>query len=221
MTKNEIIDAIVAGIRQRTQNIPAADARDMAQGLLAAAVIKIGRMPAVSWNRRNVEFSFTSGKSSYETGKDIFGEFTDIKNIQYIWITDSNGSPVKMYSLQEFNRLARGLSSSGKPRIATMHSDDETLEVYPVPDSDYNAVAYVQRVISKFDDIPVEYHDLLVNYANASYDTRTSVAFFAEGKKEAQGDTLTRWDGNTIRISRGVGDQDTVATADSGNLRGD
>lgn len=219
MTEKDAIEAIKIHVPAGSES----NADKVAGAVLKMAVLKVGRTPGVSWNRRHVTFSLTSGTSSYRVGVDILksGDFEDLKNLQFVWRTDTKGEPIPIVQVQEFNKYARGGSSSGAPVVATLHSDDETFEVYPSPDSAYELWGYVQLRITKFKDIPKDYHDVVVNYAVASLDRKSALKLAAAGLEDVKGDSLTKWEGNVIAISRHVGGSAGSKRADSHNLRGD
>lgn len=217
MNEDEVLDAIKL-------HIPAthsANAEKIAESLLKKAILKVGRTPSVNWNRTEVTFSLESGTARYELGSDLLVDYEDLKNMQFLWRTDTPGEPIPIVSVNEFNKYARGSSSSGAPIIATLHSEDKILEIYPSPNSAYPLWGYAQRQITNFQDIPEEYHDVLIDYAVASMRGENALVMAAEGLKDAQGDALTQWDGNTVPIIRHVGGRRQGRGADSYNLRGD
>jgi hypothetical protein len=221
MKEVDVISAIKGGVLRQIPALQDPNAEVVSKGLMLKAIIKVGRMPGVDWNREGVTFNFTSGKSSYQCGADILQEFSRIKNLQCIWLTGSIDSPVNVVTLQEFNTYARGSTSTGKPKIATIHSHNETLEVWPVPDATYAAWGYVQKRILKLEDVPEYYHDVVIDVAIASLDPRNAIEFAKSGLKDMRDDTLTPWEGSTIPLGRHIGVEYGVTGADSSNLRGD
>ena len=183
------------------------------------AVLKLGRTKGVHWNRKAVPFTLTSGTSSYVIGADILTDFANLKNVQFLWRTDTQKEGIPVLPVQEFNKYARGSTTTGQPQIATVHSDNLTFEVWPSPDSDYSMWVYIRKNIQNFADIPAEYHDVLIDTAVAML--RDPKAFAAAGIKEMQEDSVNAWSGNTVPILRHVGDVDGGVEADSQNLRGD
>jgi hypothetical protein len=193
----------------------------IAKSLLKKAVLKVGRTPSVHWNRTEVTFDLTSGQSRYELGHEILADIKTLKNVQYLWCTDTPGDPVPIVSVNEFNAYARGSSASSRPQIATLHSKEKILEVWPSPNSDYAMWGYAQNRITNFKDIPDEYHDVVIDYAVASMRAENALTMAAGGLEDAKGDAQAQWDGSTIPISRHVGRTSGRARADSHNLRGD
>ena len=137
MEETNVIAAIKGGVMRQIPTLQDPNAAIIAKGLMEKAITKMGRMPGVDWNREGVTFTFKSGTSVYQCGVDLFTAFNRIKNLQFIWLTGSQDSPVNVVTLQEFNAYRRGSTTTGKPQIATMHSYNETLEVWPIPDAAY------------------------------------------------------------------------------------
>lgn len=216
MTKQQVLDEIAALIPVNA-NVNA-DVR--AQTLLARAVLRVGRMKGVHWNREDVTIAIEGGKSSYKVGVDILGQYADMKNVQVLWRTDVQRPGIPILDIEDFNLFKRGNSASGPPEYATIHSSDETLEIYPTPDTNYSLFAYIKKKITKFEEIPDEYHDVLIDEAVASADPRTALARAQRGTKEIAGDSLTEWSGNVVPIARHVGRTGLGVEVNSQNLRG-
>jgi hypothetical protein len=197
-----------------------ANAEEVAGGLKNKAVLKVGRTPGVAWNRQHVTFNLQSGKSSYDCGVDILSDEKPA-GLQYLWHTDTPSAPIRVIPVQAFNAYARGSSSSGRPEIATLHSDTKTLEVWRSPDAAYTIWGYLKKKIVNFSDIPAEYHDVVVDVAIASLDPANALRFATEGLEDARNDSLTPWDGSVVAIERHLGDSDAAIQPDSYNLRGD
>lgn len=217
MTENDAVNCILAAI-------PSAAGTDMqvrAKALLSKAVLKVGRLPGVSWNRRDVTFTTTSGKGAYVVGAEILNNVNDVKQLTTLYRNDSQDDPIPVVSVDEFNKYARGSTSTGMPVIATIHSADRKLELWPIPDSAYQLYSYIQMRITKLDEIPSEYHDVVVDVAIRSINPNNAVLLSEQGLKEIKSDNVTRWDGNTIPVSRSVGRAGSGSKATSWNLRGD
>ena len=217
MTYNDCVSAIAAAVPERY----AANATAMATGLLNKAVLKVGRTPGANWNSEGVTFTLTSGTSNYKIGDTILGQYADPVSLQNLWRTDTRDDEIDIVSLGDFNACARGSTTTGPPEIATLHSSDETLEFYPIPDSGYTIWGLIQKEITKFEDIPDRYHDVLVDEAIASLDPRYAAMRAKEGLQEIADASLTRWDGDHIPITRHLGDVGGSVGSDSSNLRGD
>ena len=216
MTKEDCINAIAAALPQAYQP----NAQAMATGLLERAVLKLGRKSG-AWNSEAVSFNLTSGKSVYEIGSDILGQYTDPVALRDLWRSDTEDWPIPIYDVMEFNKYARGSETTGEPRIATIHSSDNKLEIYPIPDASYEVWGYIQREIKGFNDIPEKFHDVLIDEAIAILDPRLAVVRANEGLKELAGTSPTKWEGNTIPISRNLGVPDGNVEPRSWDLRGD
>jgi hypothetical protein len=216
VTEQEAITAITIAVPANMQ----ANADTIAKVLLKKAILKVGRTPGQSWNSDAVTVSLTSGQSTYRVGVDVLGTYADFVNMQFLWRTDTQGGDIPILAVEEFNNYARGSTSSGAPQIATLHSSDETLEIWPIPDAAYSLWGYAQKKIVNFDEIPENLHDVLIDVAIDSFNPITSGVRAREGIKDVKSQSLTRWDGNTIAISRHLGGGGRTKP-DSHNLRGD
>lgn len=214
MTEAEVKKVIAARLPSDTAN-----SEETAGSYLKMAVLKLGRMENVDWNRVAVQETLTAGQKIYEVGVDILRDYKDVKNIQSLWHTDRGQDPIDMVDVYRFNKTARGGQASGRPFTSTIHSDEAKIEFYPSPDSAYTIWAYVRKKIENFEDIPSEYHDVLLATALAYVASPRS--FSAEGLKEMRDDSRTEWGGSTIQISRNIGRVSNRRVADSHNLQGD
>jgi hypothetical protein len=194
MTEPEIVSAIALAVPKDRAN-----AEVIAKAMLNLAIGKIGRMNSVSFNRDLLTLSFRSGISSYKLGTDILQKYPNIWNMQELWCTDQSNSQIKIVALDEFNRYARGGTDTGRPIVGTIHSSTATLEVYPIPDSNYTAVAYVKRQITQLSDIPSPYHDVVYSIAIemicAAGSSEMAASLSTQGMRDIQGDAQTVWDG--------------------------
>jgi hypothetical protein len=215
VTEQEILEAIKIAFPAGSSN-----ADVVAKSLLKKAILKLGRTPAQAWNSTSKTFALQANKGSYQVGLDILGGYEDFVNMQELWCNDARDNPIPIVTLDEFNSYARGGTSTGRPTMATLHSDEEILEFYPIPDSAYSIWGYIQKAIENLADIPDTYHDVLIDLAIDSLNVQTAGIRAREGTKEIKGQSLTRWDGNTFRISRHLGGGGTNKP-DSHNLRGD
>jgi len=218
MTEQDVIDALLLVIPKDREN-----AERIAKGHLKKAILKVGRMKGVDFNRDIQTFTLTTGKKEYVIGKDILSGVAGIWDIDELYLTDETRWPVKVIGIGDFDSYARGSTSTGKPQIATVHSSTATLEVWPIPDSAYNMKALVRKQIENFDDIPTGYHDVLVDYGIASIavagNPAVAVDFARSGLADVQADSRTSWEGNTILVERHLGGSSGATRADSGNLR--
>jgi hypothetical protein len=218
MTESEVVTAIKLAITGTDT-----DKEGIAKSFLKKAVLKVGRLPSVMWNQTDVEFDLVSGQSSYLIGKDILTKQDDLKNIEQLWRTDTTGEPISVIPVAEFNRYARGSTSSGNPRFATIHSKEKRLEIWPAPSSGYTVWGMVQLEVENFKDIPTEYHDVLIDLAVAfivaTKDARAAMALAKSGIKDIGEDSMTKWTDNVIPLERHVGQSGKGLGPDSGNLR--
>jgi len=221
MNETEVISAVKGGVIRQLPNVTDANAEVIARGLILKAVLKVGRMNGVDWNKEAVSFNLTSGQSVYKCGIDILSAYSRIKNLQYLWRTDTQDSPIRIVNLQEFNAYRRGATGTGKPELATLHSADETLEVWRTPDTTYAVWGYVQKRIVDLKDIPDIYYDVVIDVAVSSLDPRNAVVFAQLGLDEMRKDSLTIWEGNSIPLGRHLGEDYAGTHGDSYNLRGD
>ena len=220
MTKTKVIKAIALTVPgDRTQ------ALEIAEAYLEGAVLKMGRMTDADWNRKSVAFTLTSGTSSYKVGSEILTDYKDLKGLSGLEFTDTKTHSCALIDVERFGVYARGSTNSGRPQIATLHSSDDILEFWPIPDSNYAMWAQVRFKVASFDDVPEEYHDVVISTANAAVkaagDAMAALRLDAENRKEIQEESLTSWTGSTIGISRHLGGSKSAGRADSGNLRGE
>ena len=223
MTEQELITAIALAVPKDRAN-----AETVAKSMLALAIGKVGRMNGVSFNRDLVTFTFTANDATYKLGTEILQKYPNVWNLQELWFTDEQGHTVQIVALDEFNRTARGGTSTGRPTIGTIHSSTATLEIYPIPDSAYTACAYVKRPIIKLEDIPAPYHDLVyakaIELIAAAPMAEMASKLAAEGTKEVQADALIAWDGSIVPVDRAIRGTTIGETggkrADSHNLTG-
>ena len=217
MTEQELVDAIKVGM---PPTVPEASRDETAKAMLKKAILKAGRSRSRSWNKEDVTFSLTANKSSYQIGVDILASFADLKKMQYLFRADVLDNPIPIVPVLEFSKYARGSTTVGAPQKATLHSSDETLEIWPIPADAYTMWGYVQKKIENLEDVPSEYHDVLIDLAVASMQARNAKQLANEGMEAINGDSLTEWDDNVIPISRHMGIPEDANDTWSGNLRG-
>lgn len=202
-----------------------AGSEDVAGILIDMAVVVAGRRRGLNFNRERVGFSLTSGKATYELGKDILTDYSKIKNIQEMWLTGTVGWEVEIVGLDRFNYLTSGGSTSGKPYVGTVYVKDDipVLEVYPSPSDNYAVKALIKKNLTKFEDVPEEHRDVVINIAittgKSLADPKLSLELLKEGLRDIEIDSLTAWRGTTIRVERPLDAGTSVRSADSGNLR--
>jgi len=219
----QLKDSDVKRIIKYAIRADAQDADKLANDFFNKAVIHVGRTLNVDFNRKWVTFNLVASQGSYVLGKDIMAEMSDIMNAQSLYSTD-NVQPIVLMELDKFRNITGGLTASGRPTHATIHSANKTLELYPTPDGTYEYGLYVRRYISRFEDIPEAYHDVVadtgVMMVKAIDDPQIAVMLAQQGRGDMQNDNVMGWSGSTVRASRGL-DRGGGLGADSGNLRGD
>ncbi len=199
------------------------NADDTARAIFNKAVTFVGRMPNVDFNRDWVTFNFVSGTKTYEIGKDILAELSDVMRATVLTATD-NVQPVEMISIESFRTVTSGLTASGRPTHATVHSSSKKLEVYPTPDSSYEYGLYAQHAITKFEDIPSAYHDVVgdvgIAMVAALKDPSIALSIAKAGLDAMKFDSIIGWSGTNVSVGRGLsGGSKNRAT--SYNLMGD
>jgi len=219
MTEAELVQIIAAAMPQNSSN-----AETLGKLLLKKAILKIGRMQGVQFNREWVPFSLKSGKQDMVIGSTILNDYPGVWNMQEMWRTDTGGWNIPIVGIEDFQVYAAGRTTSGAPYIATLHSQKGTLTVYPIPDQDYPVKAYVRRKIVGLEDVPDMYHDTLADYGVIAAQALSSPQVAAEllrgDLKDLLGDALTGWSGSTIGAERGLAEEAGTSLVDSGNLRG-
>jgi len=218
MTKDDVLNALLLAIPKDRDN-----AKGIAEGHLKKAILKVGRMKGVDFNRDIQTFTLTANQKEYIIGRDVLNGVGGVWDIDELYLIDEERWPVNVVGIGDFDSYARGSDSTGKPQIATVHSSTAILEVWPTPDSAYNMKALVRKQIENFDDIPSGYHDVLVDYGIASIvaagNPAVAVSFARDGLADVQADSRTSWEGNTILVARHLGDTGGSTRVDSGNLR--
>ena len=220
MTENDVKRFLEASVpSDRTNKV------EIAKIALATAISKLGRMPDVDWNRDQVNITLTAGDGDYILNVEMLGDYPSIWNIEELWHTDSQGKPVKVVGLSEFNTYKRGSTTTGRPTIATIHSSEPKIEFYPTPDSAYELWGYVQKSIVNFSEVPDIYHDVLISvgqeFIRSITDTNMASKLAEQGMNEIEEQSKTKWTGNTIDIARHLGRSGTGSGRDSYNLSGD
>jgi len=202
------------------------EADKIAEAAFHKAIAFVGRMPNVDFNRSWVTFNFVAGTKSYDIGKDIVSRMSDIMNAQELYSTD-NTQPIRLLGLGEYRSITGGMTGSGRPTYATIHSATKTLEVYPTPDGSYEYGFYVQKAVNSFADIPSAYHDIVIDIGvlnvRALSDQTGQIAMMLakKGLDSMAYDNIVGWSGSTVRPSRGLDPGKGGIVPDSGNLRGD
>ncbi len=190
-----LVGAVIPGAGEDNRN-------DLAQALLSAAALKVGRMPAVMFNRQLVEFDLVSGQWEYSIGKDILKAYPSFWNFESLWMKDTPGNRIDIVGLDHFSGYARGRTSTGYPKYATVHSKDHRLEIYPIPNSDYTLLGLAKGNLD-LNDIPQDYYDVLLKQslllAQSMRDGNIASFLVADDEKELQLASGTTWTGSMMR----------------------
>jgi hypothetical protein len=219
MTENDILTYLRASVPSDISS----NADAIARIALGKALIKIGRMPNVDWNRRQENITLTSGTSKYKVGVDILNT-EDGWNIQEMWCTDTTGFEVEMKTLDDFNDYKRGNTGTGRPIMAAYYGESRTIEFYPTPDSAYELWVYFRKEVKSLSEVPDVYHDAIIDYAmlciKALRNSDIAFKLASDSFKEIQDDALLIWRGNVAKLDINMGQQGGRKYHDSGNLRG-
>ena len=220
MTTEQAIDIIKLSLT----GADSASANTVAASLLSYGLVKVARKRGVDFNREYTSFTLSSGKSSYVLGQELFSANPNVWNLQEMYHTDVAGRPIIILGLVDFNDRARGSSTTGRPTIATVHSNPRTLEVFPEPDKDYTVKGYVSKTINSLSDIPNIYHDVPIDFASlaikAATDASVAATLLKEGLADLMADAGAHWSGGKILIDRPLGTEDGGKFADSANITG-
>lgn len=220
MTTEQAIDIIKLSLT----GIDSASADKVAASLLNYGLVKVARKRGVDFNREYATFTLSSGKSSYILGQELFSANPNVWNLQEMYHTDIAGRPIFVLGLVDFNDRARGSNTTGRPVIATVHSNPRTLEVFPEPDKDYTVKGYVSKTIDSLDDIPDIYHDVPIDFASlaikAATDASVAAMLLKEGLADLMADAGAHWSGGKILVERPLGIEDGGKFADSSNITG-
>lgn len=203
-----------------------ANLTEIAGDYLTAAVSKVGRAQAVEFNRAKVTFTLTSSKAEYKIGSDILSKHPHLFNMQYLWLTSDPGYRIDVISFDAFSGWARGRTTTGRPQKATLHSADPLLlELSPIPDSAYTVVAHAKENITDLEEIPLQYHDVILAEAyklvHAAASGGMAQALAAEGKFDMEGDVATGAAPSIALSSSTLGQENRLNRSDKFNVTGE
>lgn len=221
MTKNDAVTVLAKAIGGGD----IAEAKAVAAPLVDLAAASVGRKHNVGFNETQVTFSLTAGKASYQTGKDILNSIPTIRSMNNVWIDDTLDTEITMMDDERYDTLSAGTSGSGRPRIGKLYYKDKSpfLEVSPKPDSAYSIKATVKLSAQKFEDIPSDYHDIVLakamQFARALQWGELATLLEKDGLADMRKDALGSWHGSTISVMRAFGQRGGDMGPDSGNLR--
>lgn len=175
---------------------------ELAEALLSAAALKVGRMPAVMFNRQLVQFDLESGKYEYNIGKDILNAYPSFWNFESLWMRDTPGNRINIVGLDHFSAYARGETGTGYPTHATVHSKDHRLEIYPIPNSNYTLLGLAKGNLD-LNDIPQDYYDVLLKQslllAQAMREGTIAAVLVSDDEKQLQLASGTSWTGSLMK----------------------
>ena len=106
MTEQEVLQFIQLAIPKDRAN---ADA--ISKIALRKAILKVGRMPNVTWNRDVVTFDLISGKAKHILGDDILVQYPNIWNMEELWRTDTSHWRISILGMDDFDNYARDRKS--------------------------------------------------------------------------------------------------------------
>jgi hypothetical protein len=200
-----------------------ANADDLAKAILAKAILKIARKAGVEFAKRWEPFTLESGKQSYIIGKDILPKFPSTWNMQELWRTDIPSWSIPIKRVGDWSAVAAGGTGTGAPRVATIAGSPATLWLYPIPDSAYAVKALVKKKISALADVPVDFHDILIDEAYlsiaAAKNVNAATKLLEADEEELMRSGLAGWDGDTIPFTAAPGLETEGTGYDSTNLR--
>lgn len=198
MTLDQVKMLVAAVIPNATE----ANRQELAEALLSAAALKVGRMPAVMFNRQLVQFNLETNKTEYKIGDDILSEYPSFWNFESLWMEDSPGYKVEIVGLDYFSAKARGNTSAGYPRYATIHSKTHTLEIWRTPNSDYSLLGLAKGNLDLY-DIPEDYYDVLLKQcfllAQSMRDGNIASFLVSDDERDLQLASGTSWTGSMMK----------------------
>lgn len=138
----------------------------VARAALQSAVGAFNRLGNFWWNQKNLEFTLSSSSTGEYEAESLWPGYVVRRIEPTIWYVGENRRIEVLNDIEVFNNLTKANpTDSGQPKIACFHSNTGILNVWPVPGSDYTCTVIVYFLITKITDLPVEYHDLVVDRA--------------------------------------------------------
>lgn len=219
MNEQTLIDAIALAIPKDRAN-----ATQLAGAFLTMAKAKLARLDGVDFNRDWVTFRLQAGKPSYQLGKDIISKYPQIWSCGDFWRIDVANWPITNKSIDDFKYEASGRNLSGPPRIICLHSYNQTLEVFPTPDSNYEIGTYVKFQNTSIDAYQAYFdvlYSLAVTLINAASNPVLALELTKSGIVDVKSDGVGGYTGNIIHLERHIGNGAVVSRTSSFDLFGE
>ena len=221
MTKEKIIEGI-----EINSGFKGDEARNKAENGYNSALVSLGRIDIVPWNKLNTTITLTAGTDKYVLGSDILSDFNDIKGLTQIWRTDEKDWRVDLLKSDQFNTYKRGDNTPGAPYCATITKNadgEKELEFFYNPDDAY--VLWVEiRTSLSIDKIDDDYLDI-VKWKGVMHIADPSSGFYRKAKEEfsdimsqLRAESYQKWDGTYISPAYRFGSQGGARGTDSGRL---
>jgi hypothetical protein len=186
--------------------VSSGDRTPMATNYLNLAIGRVGRLPDVDFNKFMVPITLKTGVSEYQIGVDILQQDNKTGAIQELWHTDQQCPPIRVLNPDTFNDFAAGGRQTGRPSIATIHSNNKKMMVYPIPDKDYVVKIYYQMMVDTIGMIPTQYADVLYAVAITLINSATNPVVAAQqatlGLREVQNGSIRQWSGSSVEPTR-------------------
>lgn len=207
----------------------------LAQAGLNGGIGAMNRLGEYWWNQQKVEFTLTASATGEYKIRDLWPDYSVRRIEPKIWYVGTTNW-IEIVSLEEFSdSTEHKYSTTGQPRIGTVHSNDSILEVWPCAASSYACKVFLYYYVNGLEQIPEEYHDLIVSRAlmlavPSRLNGKDNILWVANKDAWESGKTeiiarrdLTAWTGNQIGADKYVTQSTTASRsrrADSMNLMG-
>jgi hypothetical protein len=178
---------------------------ELAEGALAGAVNFFSLLGEYRWNEQYLTATLTSGTSLYRMD-DLVSDY-QVRRIfdECIWFTGER-QKVEIVDRERYNAESRGTTSTGKPRIAIVHSKDMIVEFWPTPNDNYAIWFMGGIVLTDISELPEELQLPAVNLAIMAVAEADSPALLSAQQMWAlaaplipQAGSWTIWKGNQVK----------------------
>lgn len=160
MTNEEALDLVLiemdGGATVRNKRV--------AENALKGAIGWLNRMGNYEWNRQEQSMTLATGVSGRYSLKSLLPQYTIRRVDNQLWFTDKTGS-IDLVGRDEFKMLKAGQTTTGKPVYGTLHSITQILEVYPLPDQAYTVYIMLNVLITRIDEVPPDFEDVVIDKA--------------------------------------------------------